>query len=731
MDAASNGELVVAAGRCGEEWTGPFCLARFSAAGDFLGVTVLPLERINIARVASNGDGFVVLLGMNPPREVLALHVAADGSAGDPVLLHTWGAAQEAMSVTSAGGKYFVTYGFGADRRVARLSETGAEKETLLGLPSENLANIAAGGSGDLLLVTATSNSPRFAIYDTDLNLVSGWSPFDAGPTPVSIAPVASGWSVLGSMNLLNLTVTAQPIFRDGRHGPARIIGTRAWASIPDATGRDDRAAFVWATAAPVIPDPSNDVKLAIAREDGTPILDATTISLGPAPQLDPVAAHGDGVTLAAWRERTAEGTFAVEVRRFDSNGRALGAAARVPFRGATHLRPDVAFGDGAFFVVWPEGPGGTEGIYGVRVSPAGVLLDAEPLALFDAATAEAGRDRRVSVAWNGDAWIVASSDERHRIVARRVGRDGSLVGAPLALTPPREDDWRGDRDPVVECNGAECLVAWQGPPLPNDECRITCPPPPPTVLAMRISPSLVLLDGEPRLLTAQWEQPLDVDVSWNGIADAWLVSWSNVGEQRIARDGALLPRGEPEFILDGPRSILAEREGWRMVWGTNSGRDLFHKWSATGSVFGPDDRFVLTRTPDRESAPRLVAAPRPLALFVREGPINAGAPIAVGAFLDEATAPDTPAITLTAERIEGRQLRLTWEVEGALVDLSIEEHAGYWRTRSYTPYTTRSIVIIQDGARRFRVSGTTSAGFRIYSNEVEAPGIRHRVMDR
>jgi hypothetical protein len=75
-------------------------------------------------------------------------------------------------------------------------------------------------------------------------------------------------------------------------------------------------------------------------------------------------------------------------------------------------------------------------------------------------------------------------------------------------------------------------------------------------------------------------------------------------------------------------------------------------------------ERWLLTPSPDDERDPRLVEAPRPLALFVRESPLSAGSPQVLGRFLDEASGPVTTSISLRAERIGGGKVRLAWSTD-------------------------------------------------------------------
>lgn len=669
-DAASNGDQVLLAGMCAPGYTRPLCLARFSAEGDFLGLITIPIREPIWPAVASNGDGFLVVFGTASPREILAIPVSSEGAVGATILVADGAVTSQAVSVTAIGSSYYVTFSNTAQHVLARVADGEVNGSVPLSATT-GYGQVRVESSGDRLLVITSSPAARFAIFDAALGVDLDWSPLDGGSSYPAIAPTSSGWILAMSSNA---GTTVQPITRAGRHGPARPLENGVRPSV-DAAGAGDRAAVVWTRQEPGFFGIS--ARMAIFDGGGTLVHGPATISLGPAPQIHPAGAHGGGVTLVAWSERAAGGEFVVKTRTFDAAGGPFTAIVAMPFRGSSQLRPSVASDGNSFFVVWTEGLSGDDRIYGARVAADGRLLDSDPIGLFGPAPFRWDGNRAADVDWSGSSWIVVTSDERWRIVAKRVSPAGAILdSAPTQISPTVSETQGADSVPVLDCNGAECLVAWQGPPLPDD-CRITCEPSTPSVRASRIASDATLLDAAPWLLTVAWEKVTAIGVRWNETAEAWLVSWSRDGQQRIGRNG--FPTGSNDdatVSASGTVSAIPERQGWRIAWSSDGRGDLFHGWSETGDVPGITSRFFLTRSPEREWDPTLIAAPRPLALFQRESQIDAGSPTVLARFLDESDEPVPAEIVLTAERTASGVVRLSWAT-----DLPASPGSGFRRS--------------------------------------------------
>ncbi|MBN1420218.1 MAG: hypothetical protein JXP34_15670 [Planctomycetes bacterium] len=130
---------------------------------------------------------------------------------------------------------------------------------------------------------------------------------------------------------------------------------------------------------------------------------------------------------------------------------------------------PAAAFGGGVYLVVWREGwhgKGGSARIRAARVSPDGKLLDRQS---SEIAPAPAGVQERPRVAFGGGAFLVVWQDFRngkdYDILAARITLEGRVLDRePIAVAAgPRNQVL-----PDVASDGKSFLVVWQG--LAGDE---------------------------------------------------------------------------------------------------------------------------------------------------------------------------------------------------------------------------------------------------------------------
>jgi len=125
---------------------------------------------------------------------------------------------------------------------------------------------------------------------------------------------------------------------------------------------------------------------------------------------------------------------------------------------------PAVAFGRGIYLVVWREGwhgKGGSARIRAARVSPDGKLIDRQAI---EVGSARAGVQEHPRVAFGGGAFLVVWQDFRngkdYDILAARVSPEGTLVDRePIAVAA----DPRNQVLPDVASDGEDFLVVWQG----------------------------------------------------------------------------------------------------------------------------------------------------------------------------------------------------------------------------------------------------------------------------
>src|SRR4029077_9560815 len=109
--------------------------------------------------------------------------------------------------------------------------------------------------------------------------------------------------------------------------------------------------------------------------------------------------------------------------------------------QGGEHESPAISWDGTNYLVVWADSGTSPQGLHGMRISPAGVLLDATPFALVDLSTAvlnEGCCDLEPTVAFDGTNYLVAYRDPRGTngvsglnhasISAVRVSKAGALL---------------------------------------------------------------------------------------------------------------------------------------------------------------------------------------------------------------------------------------------------------------------------------------------------------------
>ena len=344
------------------------------------------------------------------------------------------------------------------------------------------------------------------------------------------------------------------------------------------------------------------------------------TVSVGIASQDSPVAAAGGGAFLAAWSERRGE-MWQIRARRFSFDGQPLGAVLELPHSENDQTQPAIDFNGESFLLVWSEGSLGYGGIRGVRIDPAGTILDPSgidiagelpPSGLYETA-------RVADVAWSGTSWMIVS-EEQDGIGLRRLSASGLLLDATPVVLPKQGEV---DRRPLIDCEaGAHCLVVWQT--FINWGCQITCPMSPDNIVAARVTRDLQLLEVthvmmEPGL--GAYSDARNVAVAWNERQRAWLVVWQGLGGRRISASGALLDSiGFRSWTGQLP-SLASDGDGWRLLW-RESGSGLLAAWTKTGFIESQFPNSLVIASPEETlRATFLASGPRPLALYVLSRP--------------------------------------------------------------------------------------------------------------
>jgi len=138
-----------------------------------------------------------------------------------------------------------------------------------------------------------------------------------------------------------------------------------------------------------------------------------------------------------------------------DTSGIAISPA------GSNHYDPALAFDGANFLVVWQDSPGGLYDIYGARVTPAGVVLDPTAIAISTAAESQ----WYPALTFDGTNFLVVWEDSRngelgnHDIYGARVTPAGVVLDASgIAISTGA----RHQRSPAPAFDGTNSLVVWE-----------------------------------------------------------------------------------------------------------------------------------------------------------------------------------------------------------------------------------------------------------------------------
>lgn len=126
----------------------------------------------------------------------------------------------------------------------------------------------------------------------------------------------------------------------------------------------------------------------------------------------------------------------------------------------ASQQLPSIASNGADFFVVWQDTRTGPAKIYGARVTGAGVVTDANGIALGGGPAAQSSP----SVAWDGTNYFVVWEDTRNAgtdIYGVRVGPDGHTLAADADNGIAVNKAVSSQSHPRVACAGTRCLVVW------------------------------------------------------------------------------------------------------------------------------------------------------------------------------------------------------------------------------------------------------------------------------
>jgi hypothetical protein len=227
---------------------------------------------------------------------------------------------------------------------------------------------------------------------------------------------------------------------------------------------------FVWAKT-----DNVNNTNIVAVRvnDDGVPLdMNEFFVSSGSS-NFSPAVAFDGSNFLVVWNKFDLSGTGGHEIygARIAPDGTNLGEFPIFTSPGE-QVFPDVAFDGTNYLVVWRDtrsgsGPTDDTDVYGVRVSPAGTVLDTPEIAIVTAPRTQ-GEPKVASsgtnwlVVWNDIGQLGTSPPPDGRIFGKRVAADGSLLDGPasadgIAIGTAAVPNYGA----VVGFVGSDYFVAW------------------------------------------------------------------------------------------------------------------------------------------------------------------------------------------------------------------------------------------------------------------------------
>jgi hypothetical protein len=441
----------------------------FESSGRLRARTVITQDGSSSAAIASDGDGYFLVWTVGELIE--ALHIDADGHPVErsPLLV----ANGSDPSVAWDGRGYAVAYSSGQSIDLAYVangtvefggpiytSQFGAVKPSLAWNGSEfGLAwkEVSADyprqcltfGGGDVgysvpcapvdLMVASIAQPNGRATGITRLRTATGWHgnlmPTDA------IQLVANGKDFVLTWSEEKADFQGHDVYSllwssNGDAGQPRLISQRPLDQLQHAVAQNGDGFLVAWTEGDTL---RHDQSVRVARitssgeRVGGPQTLTNDISAGP------VTASGDAGAFVAWMEGSADAR--ILAARIDDAGVASDGAPIVVASGSYLGAFSIACGDSDCLVVWDSGQ---SKLRGRRLSPAGTILDANPLDLGIGAY-------NASVVWNGESYLVVRYGQS--ILTGTIIKDGHAASPFTIVSSPFSAPY------ATGCNTEKCLL--------------------------------------------------------------------------------------------------------------------------------------------------------------------------------------------------------------------------------------------------------------------------------
>jgi hypothetical protein len=550
--------------------------ARVSPAGtplDPTGFAVSPSAGLQVQPAAAYGDGVFLVVWSDSASpdaltRLLGRRVNSSGTAlGQPIPIGPEQDRQFDPAVAFGAGTFLATW---SDHRLhpgplgtfdvfaARVSSTGSLLDpspvAITTAPGDQANPAVAFAGGNFLIAWPDHRSGDSRVFGARVNLAGAVLDPNGIAISVNSSEVRPAIAVQGTGFLVSWY---------GSDGMISVFGARI-----DRTGRNlDPSNFV---IAPGVAEATYPRALALGS-DGT-----DAFAVWNDPRLGPGTVHlfGAGVSPAG----VVRGPGALIDR--SSNQQRKSAVA---FDGTNHL------------VVWGDNRSGDfTDIVAVRVSAAGVILDATPIEI---AAGAGGYD--INVVFDGENYLVAWIG--NGLQAVRVDRSGRVMGPPVSL-PTHESL----SDLAIAFNSTSFLVTWT-----EYDGRSSI-----VVRGARLSREGTILDPDGLLIAGSSLQASVASDGQNFLVIWWDVATGAVRRSLLRADGTVIGTpgtliattttdvpAEPSVAWNGQRYLVA----WTLRQPNGSSDVVGARISATGALQGPAG-FPIAALPGDASEPVVVA---------------------------------------------------------------------------------------------------------------------------
>ena len=463
---------------------------RISAAGAVLDPTGILISTVRavpqVPAVASNGADFMVVwsdLQLDGFSDIVAARVTAGGVAldGTGAVIASAPPMQDAAfpAIAWSGASYLVVWaeedmGSAANIGGVRVDQNRATLGTSFTVNTSGVGlnpDLAWDGSNFLVVWHQIGGAPQGIVgrrYSATGTATT--APFLV-TTSGSVNPQQPAVAWNGSTHLVVWRDTRVPANAQDIYG-ARVPATGT--SVTDPAGfnistaaNDQIDADVTAAGATFFvswrDSRSGGTDVYGAQVNGTTVTPALGIAVNTSAgnQLAPVVASDGTNVMAVWAQFPLSGSSDVVGTLINAAGVVQTPAGTLLSTGANLERaPAVAWSGTNYLVVWEDERASSTDIYGVRVSAAGVPLDATAFVISNAANTQSAP----AVAWTGSNYLVVWQDDR--MAAGNFDIYGARVSATGVVTDPAgfviNSQANSQQLPVVASDGTNALVVWQ-----------------------------------------------------------------------------------------------------------------------------------------------------------------------------------------------------------------------------------------------------------------------------